>query len=156
MEIPLPAYRGGDAMKGRMLLIVGVTAMACGLRAQTAGSERFVGVWRGQMELLPAVTLNITDEGGGLSGAALFYLIKRSSVMSEPTTSTPGIPEPLFNPKLEGQSLVFEVSHRHAHPPGTLSDPPVHFRLKLLDQDKAELVNESESSSPGIVLTREH
>ena len=59
--------------------------------------------------------------------------------MSEPTTSTPGIPEPLFNPKLEGQSLVFEVSHRRAHPPGTLSDPPVHFRLKLLDHDKAEL-----------------
>jgi hypothetical protein len=126
------------------------------LRAQTTGSERFVGVWRGQMEILPAVTLNITDEGGGLSGAVLFYLIKRSSSMSEPTTSTPGIPEPLFNPKLEGQSLVFEVSHRRAHPPGTLSDPPAHFRLKLLDHDKAELVNESESSGPAIVLTREH
>ncbi len=143
-------------MKGRMLLIVGVTAMTCALRAQTTGGERFVGVWRGQMEILPAVTLNITDEGGALSGAVLFYLIKRSSVMSEPTTSTPGVPEPLFNPNLEGQSLVFEVSHRRAHPPGTLSDPPVHFRLKLLDHDKAELVNESESSGPGVVLTREH
>jgi hypothetical protein len=156
MAIPLPAYRGGDALKRRMLLIVGLTALACALRAQTTGSERFVGVWRGQMEILPAVTLNITDEGGGLSGAVLFYLIKRSSVMSEPTTSTAGIPEPLFNPKLEGQSLVFEVSHRRAHPPGTLSDPPVHFRLKLLDQDKAELVNESESSGSGVVLTRDH
>ena len=143
-------------MKRRMLLIVGVAAIACLLRAQTTGSERFVGVWRGQMEILPAVTLNITDEGGGLSGAVLFYLIQRSTVMSEPTTSTPGIPEPLFNPKLEGQSLVFEVSHRRAHPPGTLLDPPVHFRLKLLDQDKAELVNESESSGSSVVLTREH
>lgn len=143
-------------MKGRIFLIVGVATMVCALRAQTNGSERFVGVWRGQMEILPAVTLNITDEGGRLSGAVLFYLIKKSSVMSEPTTSTPGIPEPLFNPKLDGQSLVFEVSHRRAHPPGTLSDPPAHFRLKLLDQDKAELVNESESSGPAMVLTREH
>lgn len=143
-------------MKRRILLIVGVAAMACALRAQTAGNDQFVGVWRGQMEILPAVTLNITDEGGQLSGAVLFYLIKRSSVMSEPTTSTPGIPEPLFNPKLAGQSLVFEVSHRRAHPPWTSSDPPVHFRLKLLDHDKAELVNEGESSGPSMVLTREH
>jgi hypothetical protein len=108
------------------------------------------------MEILPAVTLNITDEGGGLSGAVLFYLIKRSSTMSEPTTSTPGIPEPLFNLRLDGESLVFEVSHRRAHPPRTSSDPPVHFRLKLIDQDKAELVNESESSGSGVVLSREH
>jgi hypothetical protein len=143
-------------MKIRMLLIVGLIAMACGLRAQTSGSERFVGVWSGKMELLPAVTLNITDEGGRLSGAVLFYLIKRSSTMSEPTTSTAGIPEPLFNPRVDDQSLVFEVSHRRAHPPRTLSDPPVHFRMKLLDQDKAELVNESENSGPGVVLTRDH
>jgi hypothetical protein len=108
------------------------------------------------MEILPAVTLNITDEGGGLSVAVVFYLIKKSSVMSEPTTSTPGPPEPLFKPRVDGNTLVFEVSHRRAHPPGTLSDPPAHFRLKLLDHDKAELVNESESSGPAIVLTREH
>ena len=143
-------------MRGRMLLIVGLMAIACALQSQTKGSDRFVGVWRGQMEILPAVTLNITDEGGGLSGAVLFYLIKKSSTMSEPTTSTPGVPEPLFNPRVEGQSLVFEVSHRRAHPPKTLSDPPVHFRLKLLDQDKAELVNETENSGPAVVLTREH
>jgi len=143
-------------MTRRLLLIAGVAAMGCSLHAQTAGNERFVGVWRGQMETLPAVTLNITDEGGGLSGAVLFYLIKRSSTMSEPTTATPGIPEPLFHPRVDGQSLVFEVSHRRAHPPGTLSDPPAHFRLKLIEQDKAELVNESESTGPGVVLTREH
>jgi hypothetical protein len=142
-------------MKGPILLLVGVVTLGCSLHAQTAESERFVGVWRGQMETLPAVTLNITDEFGGLSGAVLFYLIKRSSTMSEPTTATPGLPEPLFKPRVDGQSLVFEVSHRRAHPPRTLSDPPVRFRLKLLDQDKAELVNESESSGPAVVLTRD-
>ena len=144
-------------MKVRMtLLIAAVVAMTWALRAETTGNEQFVGVWRGQMEVLPAVTLNITDEGGGLSGAVLFYLIKRSSVMSEPTTSTPGTPEPLINPRVEGQSLIFEVSHRRAHPPGTSSDPPVRFRLKLIDHDKAELVNETESTSPSVVVTREH
>jgi hypothetical protein len=114
-----------------------------------------IGVWRGQMDTLPAVTLNITDEGGGLSGAVLFYLIKRSSVMSEPTTSTPGIPEPLFNVRFEGQLLVFEVSHRRAHPPKTLNDPPVRFHLTLTGPDKAELVNENENTGPGFPMIRE-
>jgi hypothetical protein len=136
--------------------VLGLVAMAFVLHGQTSGSEWFVGVWRGQMDGLPAVTLNITDEGGRLSGAVVFYLIKRSSVMSEPTTSTPGPPEPLFNPRMEGNALVFEVSHRRAHPPATLADPPVHFRLKLIDVDKAELVNEMENSDSRAVLIREH
>ncbi len=144
-------------MKRRIFgLIAGPVAMACVLCAQTTVSEQFVGVWQGQMGPLPAVTLNITDEGGGLSGAVVFYLIRRSSVMSEPTTATPGLPEPLFKPRLDGNTLVFEVSHRRAHPPTTLSDPPVPFRLKLIGPDKAELVNESENSSSGVVLTRAH
>jgi len=144
-------------MKGRIFwLVLSLVGMACVVRPQASGSERFVGIWRAQMDNLPAVTLNITDEGGGLSGAVVFYLIKRSSVMSEPTTSTPGPPEPLFNPRLEGNALVFEVSHRRAHPPDTLSDPPVHFRLKLIDANKAELLNETENSGSGVVLIREH
>lgn len=140
---------------GISLFMTGALAMACALHAQTNESERLLGVWRGQVDNLPAVTLNITDEGGGLSGAVLFYLIKRSFSMSEPTTSTPGIPEPLLHPKFDGKSLTFDVSHRRAHPPRTLSDPPVHFRMKLVEADKAELVNESESSSPPAVLIRE-
>jgi hypothetical protein len=138
-----------------ILLMLAATALACGLSAQTNGNDGFVGVWRGKMEILPAVTLNITDEGGALSGAVLFYLIERSSSMSEPTTATPGIPEPLFNVKRNGNVLQFEVSHRRAHPPRTASDPPVHFRLTLTAPDKAELVNESEPSGPTVVLTRD-
>lgn len=139
----------------RCFWLAGVIVTACTLSAQTNGSDKLVGVWRGQFEVLPAVTLNITNEGGGLAGAVLFYLIKRSSSMSEPTTSTPGIPEPLFHPKFDGNTLTFEVSHRHAHPPRTSSDPPAHFRLTLTDPDTAELVNESEPSSAPVVLHRD-
>lgn len=135
--------------------VAGAMAIACALHAQTNGSERLLGIWRGQMETLPAVTLNVTDEGGALNGAVLFYLIKKSFTMSEPTTSTPGVPEPLLHPKLDGNSLVFEVSHRRSHPPNTLSDPSVRFRLKPVDADKAELVNESDSSAPAVVLVRD-
>jgi hypothetical protein len=143
-------------MRGRIILtMLGAMTIAGALHAQANDSQKLLGVWRGQMETLPAVTLNVTDEGGGVSGAILFYLIKRSFTMSEPTTSTAGIPEPLMNAKFDGNTLVFDVSHRRAHPPRTSSDPPVHFRMKLVDADKAELVNESEKSSPVVVLVRD-
>lgn len=139
----------------KLLMILGTVAATSLLPAQTDGYEKVVGVWRGQMDTLPAVVLNITDEGGGLSGAVLFYLIKKSFTMSEPTTATPGIPEPLFKPRLDGNTLTFEVSHRRSHPPRTLSDPPVRFHLALTGPDKAELVNESEPNGPKVELLRE-
>jgi hypothetical protein len=143
-------------MERRMLLVVlGAVAVTSLLPAQTDGYEKLLGVWRGQFQDLPAVVLTITDEGGRLSGAILFYLVKKSSSMSEPTTSTPGNPEPLLTLKFDGHALEFEVSHRRAHPPRTLSDPPAHFRLTLTAPDKAELVNETESSGPSVVLVRD-
>ena len=91
--------------------------------------SRLTGVWRGQMDGMPAVTLVVTDEGGELQGAILFYLI--------------------------------EVSHRGAHPPGSLSDPPVSFRLTLTGPNQAEFANESEKGpanesgkGPAFVLVR--
>jgi hypothetical protein len=104
-----------------------------------------VGVWRAQADGLPFVTLTVTDESGTLAGAVLFYFHRREQ--GQPVTSTPGQPEPLFNPRFDGQTLTFQVSHRRAHPPGSLSDPPVSFRLKLTGANKGELINENEPSA---------
>jgi hypothetical protein len=109
-----------------------------------------LGVWRAEADGLPFITLTITDEGGSLSGAILFYMHRRDE--GKPIASTPGIPEPLLNPSFDGKILTFQVSHRHAHPPRTLSDPPVTFRLKLTGTNTAglfmgELTNQSESST---------
>ncbi len=113
------------------------------------------GVWRADMDGLPAIALLITSESGSLSGAVLFYFHHREAV-GKPWTSTPGVPEPLFHPRFDGNALTFEVSHRRAHPPRTLNDPPVSFRLKLIAADKAELVNENERdpNAPVFVLVR--
>ena len=102
---------------------------------------------------LPGVDLVINDEGGELHGAVLFHFHIRPNAKS-PYTSTPGLPEPMFDLKLEGQTLKFEVSHRHAHPPRTLHDPPVAFVLKLIGPDKAQLVNETEGGGPAVVFAR--
>jgi len=120
----------------------------------TAASAPLLGVWRCEMHGLPAVTLTVTDEGGNLNGAVLFYLHKTEPGKAE--TATPGVPEPLFNPKIDGQTLTFQVSHRRAHPPGSLQDAPVTFRVKLIGPDKAEFVNENEHdpNAPAYLLTK--
>lgn len=109
------------------------------------------GVWRAQINDLPVFTLVITDEGGGLSGAILFYMLKREDV-NHPFTATPGLPEPIFNPKFDGKTLTFQVSHKRAHPPRTLSDPPTTFRLTLADDGKAQVQNLSEG--PPLTVAR--
>jgi hypothetical protein len=141
-------------MKMRMGGIVFVAMMAAGMAAaQTSTQSPFVGVWRGQLDHLPGVDLVITDEGGVLHGGILFYFHIRTDV-NAPYTSTPGLPEPMFDLKEDGQTLKFEVSHRRAHPPRTLHDPPVTFHLKLTGTDRAALMNESEGDGPEVVLTR--
>lgn len=116
-----------------------------------SGPAPIVGVWRGQMNGLPAVTLVMMDEGGSLSGALLFYLQIRPTV-HDPYTASPGLPEPVLHPSFDGRSLIFQVSHRRAHPPRTLHDAPVQFRLTLTGKDTAELANEKQG--PGLPMVR--
>src|ERR1700688_4247939 len=124
-------------MNFRWILLLMAMALQVGLLGQVAAPEgpqenasKFIGVWRGQMDNLPGVDLVITDEGGQVRGAVLFYLHMRQDVHS-PYTSTAGRREPMFGLKLDGQTLKFDVSHRRAPPPRTLHDPPVAFDLKL-------------------------
>ena len=129
-----------------------------GQSAPAPATAAITGVWRGQMDNLPAVTLTITDEGGQLSGAVLFFLHVRATV-NDPYSSKPATAaEPILNPVFDGKTLHFLVSHKRAHPPRTLNDPPSHFHLTLTGPDMAELVNETESVSadtgPGLVMVR--
>lgn len=145
-----------------LLLSLALSTITFGL-AQSGSSQsttkhdlsQITGVWRGECDALPCATLTITDETGSLSGAILFYLHMRKTV-NDPYTSTPGIPEPVFNPTFDGQTLTFQVSHRRAHPPRTLSDPPVTFQLKLTGSAQGELTNRSERSPVLPMFKSEH
>jgi hypothetical protein len=126
-----------------LLTMFGATGFSQANRPnETANTAPIVGIWRCEMDGLPAVTLTVTDESGSLSGAVLFYLHRRNP--GQPVTATPGVPEPLFNPKFDGKTLRFQVSHRRAHPPDSLQDAPVTFELKLAADGKTQLVNETE------------
>ena len=120
--------------------LLGCSCLAFGADKPTA----IDGVWRATMDGLPALVLTISDEGGGLRGAMLFYLIRRDPGQSP--HADPGIPEPLFNLKWDGTELSFQVSHRRAHPPRTVNDPPVTFRLKITARNEGLLVREGPTS----------
>jgi hypothetical protein len=126
-------------------------AALSGQPTSTQETTPILGVWRAQMDGLPVVTLTVTNEGGKFAGALLFYLIRRDEKGA--TSSSPGIPEPLLNPTFDGKVLTFQVSHRRAHPPRTLTDPPANLRLTLTGTNKGELVNKGEDS-PAIQLVR--
>jgi hypothetical protein len=133
----------------------GVFAQSGGTTEKTsAGATSLEGVWRAEMDGLPAITLTLTNEGGRLTGAVLFYLHRREA--GQPVTATPGVPKPLFKPTFDGRTLTFQVSHRRAHPPQTLADGPITFDLKMTGADRGELVdeNEREPGAPLFVLVR--
>ena len=125
-------------------------AAAHSLAAGPADNSAILGVWRGTMEGLPAVTVTVEEEEGTLRGALLFYLIRRNP-RGAPTAS-PGIPTPMIDPSFDGKALSFRVSHRYAHPPRTLNDPPVKFRLELTGPDRAKLLDHE---APALEMVRD-
>jgi len=145
-------YRSILASIAMMMLAIGCFSQSGAVNK--ANAAPILGVWRCQMEGLPAVTLTVTDEGGSLTGAVLFYLHRRDP--GQPVTAAPGVPEPLFNPTFGGKTLTFRVSHRRAHPPGSLGDPPVTFQLTLDANGNAALINENERdpNAPAFLFTR--
>ncbi|HZD77346.1 MAG TPA: hypothetical protein VE218_10090, partial [Acidobacteriaceae bacterium] len=72
------------------------------------------GVWHGEHNGLPWITVTLTTESGTLSGAVLFYLHRQEPGSAE--TASPGVPEPMLDPRFDGRILTFEVSGRHASP----------------------------------------
>lgn len=87
-----------------------------------------------------------------LDWAIKFYFLQRKTEKN-PWTPEPRAPEPIFNVTFDGETLLFEVSHRRAHPPQSLNDPPKHYRLKLNGPNTAEGVNLDESG-PALRLVR--
>jgi hypothetical protein len=123
-------------VKTLLLFVAGCLGVASAAHDFSA----ITGVWRGQMDGLPAIEMTISDEGGELTGAIVFYLIRHND--GQPPRSSPGGPEPLFNMKFDGTTLDFKVSHRRAHPPRTLNDPPVSFQLRITGENEGVLTRE--------------
>jgi hypothetical protein len=141
--------RLGRAVLTSLFVIYGAVAQT----PPVTTNDAINGVWRGQINGFSAIILVVTDEPGSLTGAIQFYFQKRTTE-KDPWTAEPGLPEPIFHPRFDGKTLLFEVSHRRAHPPESLKDPPKRFRVTLNGPDTAEIVNVDESGSPTLKLVR--
>lgn len=160
MKNPLITIGACATLATALVCVPGFAAAAGAASAasnvQSTANQAVLGIWRCDMNGLPAVTLTVTDEGGPLTGAILFYLHRKEQGQAE--MATPGLPEPLMSPRFDGSTFTFQVSHRRAHPPKTLQDAPITFRMKLVSANKAELINVDESEhdphSPVYTFTR--
>jgi hypothetical protein len=63
-----------------------------------------LGVWRGSLDGLPGVTLTLADDSGEIGGTVVFYAIN-----GEPRRVFSVEPHLLLHPKLEGNTLSFQV-----------------------------------------------
>ena len=88
-------------------ILLTVLPVSEGTSARPIDESVILGVWRGKIDSLPGVTLTVEHENGELAGAILFYLIRRDRAGH--STARPGVPEPLINPKFQGESLTFLV-----------------------------------------------
>jgi len=61
-------------MKRTAMLSLAIGFAACAAAGPPADNSAIIGVWKGKMEGLPAVTLTIEEEDGKLTGAVLFTL----------------------------------------------------------------------------------
>jgi hypothetical protein len=119
-------------------LVVLFTSTLALAESPTKNSAIIIGQWKGTMDGLPAIMLVVEEDDDKLMGAVLFYLIRRDPGAAP--SASPGFPEPMIKPTFDGKTLSFKISHRYAHAPRTLNDPPVSFRLQLTGPDKAKLL----------------
>jgi len=80
---------------------------ALAIDAQTVAP--IVGTWEARLHGLQAMTLAIHEDGGNLSGAAIFYLLKSDRAGWHNAGRSD--PLPLINPRWDGKTLRFSISH---------------------------------------------
>ncbi len=78
----------GNFLRPCNLLLAFALLIPCS--GKCADESGLLGVWRGNLGSVPAVTLNVEHEGANLVGAVLFYSIRRGQDGTQ--TSSPGYP----------------------------------------------------------------
>ncbi len=144
-------------MKLASLLLVALFLVPLAASAQTlapSSEQQWDGVWRSQLDGQPNFDVVISQEGRQIAGTILFYLHKRKDEHSPWVVTASGPGEPMLNIQQHGNTLSFDISHRRAHPPRTLHDPPIHFVFQLDAPGKAELLNSAQLTGHNFTLVR--
>ena len=110
--------------------LVAVAAMAYPLVGHANQFESWVGVWEGQLEGKPGVTVTLGRDGGDLQGTIVFNVVARGD--GEEPHVIGHDAHVLTHVNLEGSTLGFHVIR--------LGDGrELHLTMRLTDGDKAVL-----------------
>ena len=109
-----------------------------------------VGLWKGEMNGLPAVELVIQGAESQLTGQVTFFFQRMDSgtwkVERQGT-------QPLDKISFDGKRLLFQVSHEKAHPDSS-GDPPVAFAFTLSSSQEGVLESNYQGQESQIHLVR--
>lgn len=123
-------------MKGKLatlLLMLLLAAMTAAQQNNSANLEAdeiraFIGVWKGEIRKQPAVEVRLKDEGGKLTGAAIFYPLREEDSAPPPAEK---IELALNDLKVAGRILSFAWKG----PDSSVAKA----KLKLVSETEAEL-----------------
>ena len=115
-------------MKDGWLLLFASTLGAIALWAESAAS----GLWTGRfLDRLPAVTLQIVDQAGKLSGNVMFFVNPRGEIVGAET-------RPLVHPKFANHVFAFELARPS-------DGETLRFEMRLVNPDEGELNGEGQT-----------
>ena len=133
------------------IVLLCVAALAVTQNSKTGSvKSSFAGTWEGRMNDLPGIDLTVTD-GGKIGGTITFYLQQRTD--NGPWHVTDKFTTALLAPRMEGQTMTFEVLHFRSHGSSELG-PNVKFRLEMTGANDLLLHKLDDPSTPPMKLTR--
>jgi hypothetical protein len=80
--------------------------LACAARAQSTNRTPWVGVWQGELEGQPAVTLTLAEDNSELGGTIVLNMVSREGGTPHVIGSTVHM---VLHPIVEGNNLSFDV-----------------------------------------------
>jgi len=104
---------------------------ACTAAAQAPANARWTGVWQGELDGQPAVTLTLADDGGALGGTVVFNLVERPQGEAPHVVSIQ--PHVLLDPQVNGTTLSFQIMRRNR------SEAPMRFTVVAGDDGKTRI-----------------
>ena len=109
-----------------------------------------VGLWKGEMNGLPALELEIQQRESQLSGRATFFFQRMDSGTWKVERQGS---QPLDKISFDGKRLLFQVSHEQAHP-DSAGDPPVTFTFTLSSPEEGVLESNYQGQESQLRLVR--
>jgi len=131
------------------LVILASLVVAVRGRAQETrlGEDKWVGVWQGQLEGVPGVTLTLGNDSGTVEGTIVFTALGPGSTREHPNIVAHEV-HSVSHAKAEGDTLTFQVKM-----PGRNSDA-VEMVLSLTGEASGTLRCSKCGSAPPTEMTK--